>query len=155
MPEIRFTVIGRPQPAGSKSGAPIRRRNGSIGVAMRDSNPKAKPWQAIVANAAREAYSGDLLRGPLSVKMAFYLPRPKGHFGTGKNAARLRPSAPHFPTVKPDALKLARGTEDALTGVIWGDDAQIVSGRQQKLYGEPARVEITVRTLEHLEQKLT
>ena len=148
MAVIRFTAIGKPQPAGSKSGAPIRRRNGSIGVAMRDSNPKAKPWQAIVANAAREAYSGDLLRGPLFVRMKFFLPRPKGHYGTGKNAATLKASAPRHPTKKPDALKLARGTEDALTGVVYADDSQIVSERLVKRYGEPARVEIEIRELE-------
>ena len=145
---ISFTAIGKPQPAGSKSGAPIRRRNGSIGVAMRDSNPRAKPWQAIVANAAREAYSGDLLRGPLEVSMTFFLPRPKSHFGTGRNAGKLKPSAPKYPTVKPDALKLARGTEDALTGVVWADDAQVVDGGQHKRFGEPARVEIEIRELE-------
>lgn len=150
MTTIRFTVIGKPQPAGSKSGAPIRRKNGSIGVAMRDSNPRAKPWQAIVAHAAREAYSGDLLRGPLDVTMTFFLPRPKGHYGTGKNSAKLKPSAPYFPTKKPDALKLARGTEDALTGVVYADDSQIVVERLEKAYGEPARVEIEISEMEVL-----
>jgi Holliday junction resolvase RusA-like endonuclease len=144
MTAISFTAIGKPQPAGSKSGAPIRRKNGSIGVAMRDSNPKAKPWQAIVANAAREAYSGDLLRGPLYVKMTFYLPRPKGHFGTGRNAAKVKESAPQHPAKKPDVLKLARGTEDALSGVVFADDAQIVSEHLHKAWGEPARVEVEI-----------
>lgn len=145
--KITFTAYGVPQPAGSKNGAPFRRKDGRTGVAMRDSNPKAKPWQAIVANAAREAYSGDLLRGPLSVNMTFFLPRPKGHFGSGKNAAKLRPSAPEYPAKKPDVLKLSRGTEDALTGIVWADDAQIVNEYLTKCYGEPARVVVVIREL--------
>lgn len=147
MAVIRFTAIGKPQPAGSKRGFPIRRKNGSIGVAMSDDNPKAKGWQSIVADAAREAYQGELLRGPLVVSMTFYLPRPKGHFGKGRNASKLRPSAPERPTVKPDVLKLARGTEDAMTGVVYADDSQIVSEVLVKQYGEPARVDVVIEEL--------
>lgn len=142
MAVIRFTAIGKPQPAGSKRGFPIRRKNGSIGVAMSDDNPKAKGWQSIVADAAREAYQGELLRGPLVVRMHFYLVRPKGHFGTGRNAGTVKESAPPYPAKKPDVLKLARGTEDALSGVVFADDAQIVVEMLHKSWGEPARVEV-------------
>lgn len=44
-------------------------------------------------------------------------------------------------------LKLARAAEDALTGILWRDDAQICDEVIRKRYGEPARVEIEVRTL--------
>jgi len=44
-------------------------------------------------------------------------------------------------------LKLARGVEDALSGILYMDDAQIVSERLTKLYGSPARVEITVTVM--------
>ena len=142
--EVSFTVIGKPQPAGSKRGFPIKRSNGTIGVAISDSNPKAKEWKSIVIDACQEAYKGPLLRGHLAVYMTFYLPRPKGHFGSGRNAHLLRQASPKFPTVKPDVLKLARGTEDALTGVLWGDDAQTVDLCLSKRYGEPARVVIKV-----------
>lgn len=142
--EVSFTVIGKPQPAGSKRGFPIKRSNGTIGVAISDSNPKAKEWKSIVIDACQEAYKGPLLRGHLAVYMTFYLPRPKGHFGSGRNAHLLRQASPQFPTVKPDVLKLARGTEDALTGVLWGDDAQTVDLLLQKRYGEPARAVIKV-----------
>ncbi len=138
---VEFTVIGRPQPAGSKRGFPMKGR----GVRIVDANPKAAPWKAAVAHAARQAYDGPLMRGPLSVSMTFYVKRPKGHYGTGRNAERLRPSAPSDPTVKPDVLKLARGTEDAMTGVVYADDAQTVSLTAEKRYGEPERAEIVVR----------
>ena len=46
-------------------------------------------------------------------------------------------------------LKLARAVEDALTGIVWRDDAQIVDEQLSKVYGEPARVEVDVAELEH------
>jgi Holliday junction resolvase RusA-like endonuclease len=41
-------------------------------------------------------------------------------------------------------LKLARAVEDALTGVVWRDDAEIVAEGLAKLYGTPERVEISI-----------
>ena len=63
----------------------------------------------------------------LNVKMTFYVPRPKGHYKTGKNADVLRDNAPTFPLKKPDVLKLARSTEDAMTGIVWDDDSSSVT----------------------------
>ena len=146
---ITFTVIGLPQPAGSKRAFPFKRRDGKLGVAVSDNNPKAKDWKQAVASAAHAAHNGSgLLDGPLEVKMLFFLPRPKGHYRTGRNAGTLRESAPLFPTGRPDTQKLARGTTDALTKVIWRDDSQIVKEVLQKHYGEPARCEITITPLE-------
>lgn len=148
---LSFTVYGKPQPAGSKRAFAIKRDGKPTGqIAVADANPKAKSWQREVKDAAREALDevgpdGLLSVGPLDVSMTFYLARPKGHYGTGRNAALLKPSAPPFPAVKPDSLKLARGTEDALTGIVWRDDAQVVDLRVQKLYGLPERCEVVVR----------
>jgi predicted short-subunit dehydrogenase-like oxidoreductase (DUF2520 family) len=44
-------------------------------------------------------------------------------------------------------LKLARGVEDALTGIVWRDDAQIVVEHLEKRYGSPARCEVRVKYL--------
>ena len=70
--------------------------------------------------------------------------RPKGHFGK----RGLLPSAPIAPIVKPDLLKLARAVEDALSGLVYKDDAQIVREILDKHYGEPARVEIGLYRLD-------
>jgi Holliday junction resolvase RusA-like endonuclease len=84
------------------------------------------------------------LNGPLLLELTFWTPRPKGHYGSGKNAGQVRGSAPRHPTVKPDLLKLARAVEDALSGIVYRDDAQITTEILQKAYGEPARCEIRV-----------
>lgn len=141
---VAFTAYGKPQPGGSKRAF----RNPASGrVHVTDANRNAKPWQAEVRSAAVEAMQAPLPDGlpslidaPLAVSMAFYVARPKAHYG----ARGLRPSAPARPATRPDVLKLARAVEDALTGIVWRDDALIVDERLIKVYGEPERVEVAV-----------
>jgi Holliday junction resolvase RusA-like endonuclease len=55
------------------------------------------------------------IAGPVRVRMAFTLPRPK----SAKKGA--------VPSKKPDLSKLVRATEDALTdAAVWEDDARVV-----------------------------
>jgi Holliday junction resolvase RusA-like endonuclease len=141
MMEILFEVFGTAQPAGSKRAFGFRRGDGSVGATVVDANPKSRPWKTLVSETAARVYSGPLLEGPLSVELVFEMPRPQGHFGK----RGLLPSAPAHPTVRPDVLKLARAVEDALTGVLYQDDSQIVHEVLVKRYGERARLVVTVR----------
>jgi Holliday junction resolvase RusA-like endonuclease len=145
---IAFTVYGAPAAAGSKRGF-YNRKAGR--VIITDASDKARPWKALVSDAAIEAITqhdwfveGRLLDGPLLLDLTFWVPRPKGHYGSGANAGKVRGSAPRHPAVKPDLLKLARAVEDALSGIVYRDDAQIVVEILQKAYGEPARCEVRV-----------
>jgi Holliday junction resolvase RusA-like endonuclease len=63
--------------------------------------------------------------------------RPKAHYGSGRNADKLKDSAPAFPLGKPDVDKLSRGVMDALTGIIFRDDSCVVTKRASKRYGRP------------------
>jgi Holliday junction resolvase RusA-like endonuclease len=137
------TVYGRPQPAGSKR-AFVNRRTGRAHVV--DAAKGSAPWKQEVAGAALKACDGEplLLDGPLILDIRFYLTRPKGHYRTGKNAHLLRDSAPDYPTTKPDTTKLLRAVEDALTTVVWKDDAQVVYQLASKHYGTPERCVIRV-----------
>lgn len=153
MTSIRFQVLGKPQPAGSKKGF-VNPKTGK--VIITEDAKKSKPWKQEVASTAEHAVSGD--EGwtvcdprPMRLEVAFILARPKGHFGTGRNAGTVRESAPRYPATKPDATKLLRAVEDALTGVVWRDDAQVVEQAAWKIYGEPERVEIKVTVLEIVE----
>ena len=137
---IKFTVLGKAETAGSKRAF---FKQGMKRPIVIDDNAKSKPWKAEVAAAAREVYDGPLLNGALAVTFTFFRPRPKGHFKKNGELATAGLDA-EFPTTKPDALKLARGVEDALTGVIYRDDAQIVTESLMKRWGEPARVEVEI-----------
>ena len=52
-----------------------------------------------------------------------------------------------MPISKPDVLKLARGVEDALTKILWLDDAQIVYEVIQKFYGPQPGCFVTIAEL--------
>lgn len=156
---IAFTVLGRPQPAGSKRAFAVRKGGVPTGrVAITDDAKKSRPWKQEVAGAARIAFYEDaghrrpsaLLTGPVTVRVEFFFARPKGHYGTGRNARVVKASAPDFPAVKPDIDKLSRAVMDALTGVVWRDDAQVVTKLATKRYGTPERCEIAVRELEQI-----
>jgi Holliday junction resolvase RusA-like endonuclease len=157
---IAFTIYGKPETQGSKRSFVVRKKSGAIATTP-DGRPIVRTvehrkeqlaaWRQDVARTARAAYDGKLLDGPLNVEMVFYRPRPKGHYGTGRNAGKLKSSAPLYPTGRPDRLKLARAVEDALTGVLWRDDSQGVEGIVCKRWGEPARVEVVVESLEGIE----
>jgi Holliday junction resolvase RusA-like endonuclease len=140
--ELRFTVYGVAKPGGSKK-AFVHPQTGRAIVVEDSAN---KPWKQEVAGAAFEAVAGVewsplFPHEPVAVEFTFVRPRPRGHFG----AAGLRPSAPKFPVTRPDVLKLARAAEDALTGIVWRDDSQIVHETLVKVYGEPERLEVVVR----------
>lgn len=137
---VRFRVPGRPEPQGSKTVG--RTRAGRSFV--REDNPRTVPWRSAVALAAREAMNGEgPLVGALLVEAAFRFARPRSHYGTGRNAGRLKPSAPLWVAVRPDLDKLLRALGDAITGVVCVDDAQIAELGVTKVYGQPG-LEVTV-----------
>lgn len=131
---IEFYVPGRAVPAGSK-------KHVGHGVVIDTSGAQGKQWRAVVQLAAASAFQGPPLEGPLRVTMWFGRLRPKAHF---KANGELRSNAPAYPTGKPDVLKLARAVEDACTGILWRDDAQIVYEALCKVYAEVAGLRVTV-----------
>lgn len=132
MTEITFTVLGIAQPAGSKR-AFSHPTTGRIVVV--DDAKGSRSWKDTVAAEAHQTMAGrEPLTGPLELGVWIELPRPKGHYGSGRNAGTVRASAPTFPAVKPDATKLLRAIEDACNQVVWRDDAQIVTQIVRKRY---------------------
>ena len=109
--------------------------------------PKVSPvnaYKAAVQMAARAAYSGAPLEGPLAVDYTFVFPRPKSMIWKTKRMGRQ----PH--TKKPDRDNLEKATSDALTKLLWRDDAQICDGRVAKCIAagdEQPHVEITIQRL--------
>lgn len=139
-------MYGTPKPAGSKAAYPYRKKGGGLGIGIGHDNPKTASWMGSVSAAAADAMSDKvgLLEGPLELRVVFTVARPKGHFGTGKNAGKLKDSAPLFPAKKPDVLKLGRAVEDAMTGIVYRDDSQTVVVHLTKRWGTPEGAIITV-----------
>lgn len=132
---IEFTVHGIPAPQGSKT------KWGS------EDNPRTKPWRAAVASDAAAAMDGtQAFHEPVTVHVLFHFPRPKSHYGSGKNAGVEKAGAPKHCATKPDLDKLLRAIGDAITGIVIRDDSQIVAIAAVKHYGTPRAV-ITVTPL--------
>jgi len=133
---MEFMVHGMPIAQGSKRAITSRGRTFMVD----DNKENLRPWRQEIAQVAAEAMDGDgVWSGPIFVRIMFFLPRPRGHFGKGRNEERLRPTAPIAPHTKPDVDKLVRAVLDALTGVVFHDDAQVVDLFATKVYSDHQR----------------
>lgn len=118
MPAFTVFVEGVPVPQGSMIS------NGA-GRGMRHSNAaKLRPWRYnIISMLNRHCPKDWNPSAPLTVCAVFRFTRPQGHYGTGRNANRLKASAPDFHVTKPDLDKLQRSIGDAIeqSGLARGD----------------------------------
>jgi len=157
MTSIEIIVLGTPAPQGSKHGFAVKRGGKYTGkVAQVESSSKVKPWRMAVKYAALNEISMldwiyQAMTGAVVLEVTFRLPRPKGHYGTGRNIAMLKPSAPFHPNGRPDLDKLLRSTFDALGEAgVWRDDAQVVKVYGSKEYAtdyEPIGATIRVKSV--------
>ncbi len=102
-----------------------------------EANKNTKPWRATVAAEAAKVMEEGVLpmyAVPVRLVAVFYFPRPKGHFGTGKNAGVLKGNAPRYKEGTPDLDKLLRAVGDSLSGVVVRDDRLIVGVAALKVY---------------------
>lgn len=146
---ISFFVPGIPAPGGSKRFVGIGKKTGRA-ILIDAGGERNKNWRSIVgvcASAEMREKAIKSFNGPLRVKFDFVMPRRKGDFNS---KGEVKESAPFFHTTRPDALKLARSTEDALTGIVWNDDAQTAMLEISKRYAdkdEPCGCTITIQSL--------
>lgn len=123
MTHLRIVVYGRPGPQGSKRALGPGR--------MVEQSPHVGPWREAVRAAARAEMQRKswvtIPRGTaVGLHINFLHQRPASHYGTGRNADTLKPTAPTWKTTAPDLSKLIRSTEDALTDAgVWADDALV------------------------------
>jgi Holliday junction resolvase RusA-like endonuclease len=123
---IRFFVPGIPSPGGSKKAFVVAGKARIVEDCKRNAD-----WRATVAMVAGQAFASPYI-GPVAAEFLFLMPRPKSHYCK----AGIRRTAPAYPAVKPDTTKLIRSTEDALKGIAWLDDSQVVSQHALKRYAE-------------------
>lgn len=149
MTALTINVVGTPAPQGSKKGF-VNPHNGR--VILTESSKKVKPWRQDVVAAIEDQVTPEwaVPAAAVEVELVFFIARPGYHYGTGRNANRLKDSAPAFVDKKPDSDKLARSTLDALTtSRVIKDDAQVARLVVEKLYADHATgARITIRPLD-------
>lgn len=72
------------------------------------------------------------------MRVTIHIGRPKYHYGTGRNARKLKPSAPEWPIASQsgDVDNFAKALLDAANGILYSDDVQVVELCIRKVYGE-------------------
>lgn len=122
---VAFNVYGVARPKGSTRAF---MRPGMKFPIVTSDNKSVKGWEESVRAAIQQHAAGIFFHGPVTVSIAFNLPKPK---------SMSKKVTEH--TKKPDVDKLARGSLDAMKGVLWNDDSQVVSLYVTKQYaaGQP------------------
>lgn len=133
---VTFFVPGIPKPKGSKNAFVLPAKNGKKprAVIVDQKGPELKRWASQVAWEADRFRPHTLFDGPVKLECYFRLPPPKA----------LPKSKASYAIKKPDFDKLVRTVCDALSGVIYHDDSQIVESVICKRYDDSPGVEITV-----------
>lgn len=131
---ISFTVFGKPQPQGSTRA--FMPKGGRFPIVTTD-NKNLKPWRQDVASQSMLAMAGaQPIAEAVRVECRFFFLRPK----SAKKAVHK--------ITKPDLDKLERGIFDGMTGIVFLDDAQIVSSHATKMFCDSSeRVEVEIQPL--------
>lgn len=86
--------------------------------------------------------------GAVEIRVFFWIRRPAGHYGTGKNEGVLRPSALVYPEKKADLDNYEKFMLDCLNHCnIWKDDSCVVGIESRKRFadnGTEPRTEIVI-----------
>jgi crossover junction endodeoxyribonuclease RusA len=126
---VRFEVDGLPIAQGSLRAFVVKGR--AVVTQGGDAARRASlgAWRQSVAARAKQA-GATPVSGPVALTLTFRLPRPAS-----------RPKRERAPDRKPDLDRLVRSVLDALTGLAFRDDAQVVRLDAEKCYADPTRGE--------------
>ena len=132
MTQVKLTILGQPQ-------AKKRHRMTKTGHSY---NPQSEVEAAIRWEMRQQLVGHEPFSGPCRLTIEATFLRPKSHFGSGRNAGRVKANAPRHHTVKPDCDNITKIYADCLNGLVFKDDRQIVEATCVKQYGDIPRVDI-------------
>lgn len=132
---ISFTVYGEPI-------SQLRPRATTINGYVRMYDPqKSRDYKQYVRLVAVEHKPPKPLEGEIELVIDVYRPIPKS---MSKRKRQLALKGKIRPTTKPDIDNYVKAIKDALSGIIWKDDKQVVSLTVRKWYSDMPRVEIDI-----------
>jgi len=129
--KIEFSARGYPQTKGSTKAF---MRPGMRYPVITNDNAKNKAWEQVLKLEAQRHAPAQIFDGPVSVMLTFHMVKPKSYPKT-----RVLQH-----TKKPDIDKLVRSFNDAMTGVIWRDDSQVVNLSAMKKYSDTPGVDVVI-----------
>lgn len=132
---IKFVVYGEPVAQG-------RPRASRVAGHVRMYDPaKSRSYKDYVRLVAAEQSPEKLLEGPLVVLLKVFKPIPRSF---SKKKAEQAEGCIVRPVTKPDVDNYVKILCDALNGVIWRDDSQVVELNVGKYYGNKPRIEVEI-----------
>ena len=133
---IKITIPGQPQ---GKGRARAFVRHGHVG---HYTPAKTRSYEGVITTLAMEAMQGRApSTKPIRMDMVCLFEVPQS-WPQWKREAALRGEI--VPTVKPDRDNVEKAVKDALNGVVWRDDCQIVCDTKDSRYSETPGVIVTV-----------
>lgn len=137
---VAFTVPGKPVGKG-------RPRAAKQGKHIRLYTPETTAtYESTVALVASQAMGGQpLIAGPVEVVMRQVLPIPTSW---SKRKQADAQAGVVLPGVKPDMDNVIKAIFDAINGVVWNDDTQVVDLQVRKRYGLTPCVNVIVSPME-------
>jgi Holliday junction resolvase RusA-like endonuclease len=149
--ELVITIPGRATPKGSLKCVGRRGRVNHV-LLEDDKSGAGKAWRNTIAGWVRRRWPADQYaapRQPLGAEITLTLIRPASHYGTGRNAHTVKPSADLLPVGHStgDVDKLLRNVLDALQDTdLLPDDCAVIEATARKTYvngpaGVPDRLE--------------
>jgi len=140
-PLIIIVLPGPPHGKGRPRFRVVKPRNGPSFVNTY-TDAATRAYEARLTEAGRLAAQAieTPLDGPLWVEVTAHMPIPASW---SKKAQAAAANLDTMPTTKPDADNFAKCV-DALNGVVWQDDSQIVRLVVQKFYSERPRLVVKV-----------
>ena len=136
MMQIHFQVEGDPK----GKGRPRFSRVGNFTKVYTDK--QTLTYEAMIATFAKQAMGGtELLKTPVSVFLYVRLPVPQSYSKKRRDACL---NGLEKPCKKPDIDNIAKTYLDAMNGVIFVDDTQVIDLHVKKLYSVVAGVDVMV-----------
>lgn len=152
MSAVSFRIPGTPV-GKARARATVRGFKDGRPIIGHHTPQKTRTWEGVAATMAMQAMAGTPpMAGPLRLELQIVLPVPTSWPGW-KRALAL--AGEIRPTVKPDADNVEKAAKDALNGVVWADDVQVVEGAKHKVYGLEPGVTVTVTPLSAHAAQLT
>lgn len=128
---ITFRVYGEPKAQPRVRAFARKMGNGKFAARVYDPGT-AEAWKSQIAEAAKP-FIERTITNPVRLKLEFFMPRPKSHFGK----KGLKPNAPQFHVSKPDLDNMEKAIKDALTQIhMWQDDCQVIGVTKRKHYAQ-------------------
>lgn len=146
---LKFSVSGTPKAKGRARahGHVIQTKSGPRAAVRLFTDGETARAERIVRDKFKKSFEGHIpWTGPILLQFTAVFEIPAS-FTKAQRTAALQGKLYH--TSKPDKDNVEKLILDALNGIAWVDDSQVMGGGMKR-YGVAERIDVTLRQLEHV-----